>query len=161
MAAGIGMRVISICQWLVSPPYRRLWPELLLIVDARERFELFQRAHARFQASSPFWWRWVPLAIGVNFILVMRVVDWAVRKNVHGSVAEVLSFLMLLVILVPLASVPGWWLIRHRLRPFLAAELATRGFIVCARCGYHLKGLADPRCPECGTPFDPGLLTKL
>lgn len=25
----------------------------------------------------------------------------------------------------------------------------------CARCGYLLIGLTDPRCPECGTPFDP------
>jgi hypothetical protein len=23
----------------------------------------------------------------------------------------------------------------------------------CVRCGYDLRGLADPRCPECGTPF--------
>jgi len=25
----------------------------------------------------------------------------------------------------------------------------------CVRCGYNLKGLPEPRCPECGTPFDP------
>ena len=25
----------------------------------------------------------------------------------------------------------------------------------CARCGYDLQGLTEPRCPECGTPFDP------
>lgn len=25
----------------------------------------------------------------------------------------------------------------------------------CRRCGYLLYGLPDPRCPECGTPFDP------
>jgi len=24
----------------------------------------------------------------------------------------------------------------------------------CAQCGYLLKGLESPRCPECGTPFD-------
>ena len=28
----------------------------------------------------------------------------------------------------------------------------------CAKCGYLLKGLIEPRCPECGTPFDPDLL---
>jgi energy-converting hydrogenase Eha subunit E len=28
----------------------------------------------------------------------------------------------------------------------------------CKECGYLLYGLTDPRCPECGTPFDPGLL---
>lgn len=28
-----------------------------------------------------------------------------------------------------------------------------RGY--CAQCGYSLKGLTEPRCPECGTPFNP------
>jgi hypothetical protein len=30
----------------------------------------------------------------------------------------------------------------------------------CARCGYLLYGLREPRCPECGTPFSPSLLEK-
>src|SRR5688572_14959917 len=25
----------------------------------------------------------------------------------------------------------------------------------CMGCGYALRGLADPRCPECGREFDP------
>jgi len=25
----------------------------------------------------------------------------------------------------------------------------------CAHCGYRLRGLGTPRCPECGKPFDP------
>ena len=25
----------------------------------------------------------------------------------------------------------------------------------CLSCGYNLHGLTEPRCPECGTPFDP------
>jgi len=24
----------------------------------------------------------------------------------------------------------------------------------CSNCGYPLKGLTEPRCPECGTPFN-------
>jgi hypothetical protein len=28
----------------------------------------------------------------------------------------------------------------------------------CPKCGYDLTGLREPRCPECGTPFDPSLL---
>lgn len=40
------------------------------------------------------------------------------------------------------------WLMRYR-------DIGRR---VCARCGYDLRGLVEPRCPECGTPFDPSLL---
>gem|GEM_PF-2832980 len=29
---------------------------------------------------------------------------------------------------------------------------------VCLECGYCLRGLTSPRCPECGTPFDAALL---
>ncbi len=28
----------------------------------------------------------------------------------------------------------------------------------CNCCGYNLTGLSEPRCPECGTSFDPALL---
>lgn len=28
----------------------------------------------------------------------------------------------------------------------------------CPKCGYNLKGLTEPRCPECGVPFDEKLL---
>jgi len=31
----------------------------------------------------------------------------------------------------------------------------------CEKCGYFLIGLTVPRCPECGTPFDPAKLEKL
>lgn len=30
-------------------------------------------------------------------------------------------------------------------------ELRARGFRVCMRCGYWLRGVAEPTCPECGT----------
>lgn len=29
----------------------------------------------------------------------------------------------------------------------------------CLQCGYFLRGLTEARCPECGTPFDPKLLS--
>jgi len=31
----------------------------------------------------------------------------------------------------------------------------------CTQCGYFLIGLTTPRCPECGTPFDPAKLGRL
>lgn len=33
--------------------------------------------------------------------------------------------------------------------------------MMCVKCGYLLYGLTQPRCPECGTSFDPKLLTGL
>jgi len=31
----------------------------------------------------------------------------------------------------------------------------------CRKCGYALRGLPEPRCPECGTPFDAALMKEL
>jgi hypothetical protein len=36
--------------------------------------------------------------------------------------------------------------------------LADLNGACCAACGYSLHGLPQPRCPECGTPFDPNRL---
>jgi hypothetical protein len=38
----------------------------------------------------------------------------------------------------------------HRLKP-VVRRLEGK----CVRCGYLLRGLTEPRCPECGTPFNP------
>lgn len=44
-------------------------------------------------------------------------------------------------------------------RRALRRELVARGVAVCLRCGYDCRGQREPRCPECGTPFDRKLLT--
>ena len=31
---------------------------------------------------------------------------------------------------------------------------------LCVKCGYNLRGLTGPRCPECNTPFEERLLKK-
>jgi hypothetical protein len=49
------------------------------------------------------------------------------------------------VIFLPWFALAPWrWIARRRRR--------KRGS--CVHCGYSLTGLTEPRCPECGTPFD-------
>ncbi len=31
---------------------------------------------------------------------------------------------------------------------------------ICVVCGYDLRGQVEPRCPECGTPFDPSNMSE-
>lgn len=51
------------------------------------------------------------------------------------------------------------WLCRSLLRRRLRELLAAKGVPICIPCGYDLRGQLSPRCPECGSSFDEGLLT--
>jgi hypothetical protein len=48
----------------------------------------------------------------------------------------------------------GVWLWRTRQATRRMVE-ALRAEGICVRCGYDLRELPEPRCPECGTPFPP------
>jgi hypothetical protein len=50
----------------------------------------------------------------------------------------------------PIVAVAVWWLLAWPLL-CLAVRIYTRRYP--QRCGYDLRGLPQPRCPECGTPF--------
>ncbi len=54
-------------------------------------------------------------------------------------------------------TVLACWLVvlsfKKRIRRSLWRSLADHGIPCCTSCGYNLRGLADARCPECGTPF--------
>ena len=52
------------------------------------------------------------------------------------------------------------WFWRHRCRRFLRQQLAAHGIPVCLKCGYDLRGQTEPRCSECGTSFDTGLIDQ-
>jgi hypothetical protein len=59
----------------------------------------------------------------------------------------------------PLAC--GFWLI-YGFFPAMIVGLPVRWLMArreipaghCQSCGYDLRNLTEPRCPECGTPFD-------
>jgi len=46
------------------------------------------------------------------------------------------------------------FLYRRKLHESLRRQLIDRGIRVCLDCGYDLREFAEPRCPECGTPFE-------
>ena len=54
-----------------------------------------------------------------------------------------------------LVAYPTIALVRGQLRRRL------RGKGLCLKCGYNLRGLTVPRCPECFTEFDPSTVPSL
>ena len=49
-------------------------------------------------------------------------------------------------------------LFRKRIQRSLRSQLVARGTPICVECGYDLRGQLDPRCPECGRPFNGSLM---
>ena len=50
------------------------------------------------------------------------------------------------------------WVVHRRAHRHVRNYLVIHGIPVCLHCGYSLRGLTEPRCPECGREFEPYLL---
>ena len=47
------------------------------------------------------------------------------------------------------------------LTPFETASAVSQANLPCPHCGYNVRGLSRPRCPECGLDFDPAEAQRL
>ncbi len=59
--------------------------------------------------------------------------------------ANVAAYLSVLAVEASPALVGGTVLIR-----LLSGRREADGYLHCLKCGYILKGISEPRCPECG-----------
>ena len=50
---------------------------------------------------------------------------------------------------------------KHRLRKLKVRQASRLAAGICPYCEYDLRGLPEPRCPECGQPFDPNAVIPL
>ncbi len=83
------------------------------------------------------------LFIGVAGLLRVRDLRSATISDLF-ILALVLAFLTINVLILHRTT---WSYFRGR----RGARRSNRG--ECENCGYLLRGLSEPRCPECGTPF--------
>ncbi len=102
--------------------------------------------------------RFWPVLIALTAAWVYGVVSTAVYNQAEGFFAGVavnwlridfmkypsVSLLVIWVIPMALVGVVAFGLAAHFLK--VPAGRETR----CRRCGYILRGISEPRCPECG-----------
>ena len=98
---------------------------------------------------------WNPVCCALTFYK-----EWMPFRTLYDLTAFVMNGGLLTNVLFfgpsTLLAVIALLMIRKAKR-IIAAESAKSG-PKCEKCGYLLIGLEIPRCPECGTPFDPVLL---
>ncbi len=138
---------------VVAAHYADRYPELLLFPSAADALGVLNAWWRRQLRTGLFW-----LAVAV-FIAALAgsgaVAALAQRRWLPDA-----GFPLAVPVNVVL-GVGGTFVLsrlwRRRTRRHLRTELVTRGVPVCVPCGYDLRGLPEPRCPECGAAFDPRL----
>ncbi len=146
---------------------------VILCVGAAVHFALCIPLYGRrgFPEVDPFWlamvWLWIP-AIPISAIWDKwsrsRAVSLALYALATGFSVSWSTIWAVPSSMTPVDAVLG--LIYHgpiQLAGVFLVELASRLLLICLRrfvpkancetCGYPFRGLRNPRCPECGTPF--------
>lgn len=85
----------------------------------------------------------------------LRLGSFYVRSASNGQVNATGGGIPFWAIVLLFTAWPATVLIRHiarSIREVRREECRRRG--ECVQCGYNLHGLTEPRCPECGTPFE-------
>ena len=81
---------------------------------------------------------WFLVENQATYIIWWRRATWG--QSTYG---HLIIPLWIPMILVGMPCAVAWW---RALRRFAPGH--------CAKCGYNLTGLPEPRCPECGTGFE-------
>ncbi len=130
----------------------RIYPELTLVASEVERTAAYKAARKRVEYS---WRAWVA---GAVFIGLIPLVGLPIAHSRVVNALPVQHWLISTMVFMLLFSVCIWGVetaFRRPIRRAIRSELNRRGFPICQRCGYSLTGLTEPRCPECGQPFEP------
>jgi hypothetical protein len=93
--------------------------------------------------------RVITIVLGVLAMLVWLQGWWyGARPGVWTSSTEPsnVSYLRAWATMLTIAACVGWVLVT-------LTEAFSIGELRCRKCRYILKGLSEPRCPECGTPI--------
>lgn len=141
---------------LLAEPDRRIVriavpkQEVSRAVELLRDREAGQSALIRRAASQ---WRW-QFVLGLVVSAGLTAASVTLSPGLRGPYST--DGLMLIVVVVLLGALIATIIIARVTERFTSAPKSDAP--QCRACGYILLGLTEPRCPECGYPFDSGLL---
>lgn len=132
------------------------FPELARVESRAERKALWRAAYYPVLKSWRYWF--IAIASQAGCQVAFRRVTVQLLRQTGVTAYTHLWSICATAVGAALASLLTLWLVRRRIARNMRAELLKRGKPTCLSCGYDLRGQQDPRCPECGTPFNPIIL---
>jgi hypothetical protein len=145
---GILTVVGGICHTQISPP-RMYWQDSLIVIP----LGLCGYVSVRARSKVDFWTR-AAFGFGQSIMLISIYSDpRAIALGRDGPVAILCQWALVAVVYSGVFAA-----VTQGLTSAVVARATSKPGI-CLKCGYLLKGLTIPRCPECGEPFDPGSLS--
>ena len=123
-------------------------------------------------------WGWVGIAAAAGWVLTGLPRISPLRAGQVLTASAALAWLQLCwtwaslftcsagLALIPFVGLAGLWLtvgatlwiVGVRQSRWKSSTVIRQMDGRCRNCGYNLMGLSEPRCPECGEPFDEGIL---
>ncbi len=133
--------------------YRWVFPELKLFNSPRKQNSAFFHARKIIKGN-----RWLTVCGALLSVSCAFLLYWCNFLPDFQDPFFIPCFLAFAILSYRVYVAVLILIMRHRVRLFLRQELVAQGLAICVECGYDLRGQVEPRCPECGTPFDPRLL---
>ncbi len=134
----------------------RVYPELTFFDSEKRRKAAWKESTRRLIRDWRYWVYWICSLLVPGFLTFGVVLLQLHRQLRLPSWA---GGILIGVLFGVFFGVAYHWLWRRPIRRSLRQRLQQEGVPICLQCGYDLRGQTEPRCSECGTAFDPLLLT--
>jgi hypothetical protein len=135
--------------------YRR-YPELRFF-KSRDELKEVKRAFRKVAFKSRRARLSILTLIAASAVLFIFVFNWLDSFGL----AQRLVFLINTLFWTVVGGCAGHFIWHRPYIRFVRRYLQDHGVAVCLKCGYDLRGQTEPRCPECGEPFDESLINPI
>jgi hypothetical protein len=127
----------------------RLYPELALFESDAERIAALKAFQKAIWRNRNFWLMSVLYGM-INAVGIAGGTWLMTRLAYFSTVPRPIMTSIPAMVLGTLFGLSFQFIWRRPIQRALREHLVAKGVPICLHCGYDMRGLPEPRCPECG-----------